>query len=70
LNTLKINDELIHFRPDEYNVSAIGVRVQFEKAMFVGGLYHNYMRSSNNERILLYAFEKLTEIKAIEIRKK
>jgi hypothetical protein len=45
--------------------------VQFEKAMFVGGLYHNYVRSNNNnERLLLYAFEKLTEIKAIEICKK
>jgi iron(III) transport system ATP-binding protein len=70
LNTLKIGAELLHFRPDEYKVSDTGICVQFEKAMFVGGLYHNFMRSSNNERLLLYAFEKLTAIQAIEILKK
>lgn len=70
LNTLKIGTELLHFRPDEYKVSDTGISVQFEKAMFVGGLYHNFVRSSNNERLLLYAFEKLTAIKAIEIHKK
>ena len=70
LNTLKIDTELLHFRPDEYKVSDTGVAVQFEKAMFVGGLYHNFVRSSNNERLLLYAFEKLTAIQAIEIHKK
>jgi hypothetical protein len=44
--------------------------VRFEKALFVGGLYHNFVRSKNMERILLYAFEKLTDIQAIEIHKK
>jgi iron(III) transport system ATP-binding protein len=70
LNTLKIGAELLHFRPDEYKVSDTGICVQFEKAMFVGGLYHNFVRSSNNERLLLYAFEKLTAVQAIEILKK
>jgi hypothetical protein len=65
-----MGSELLHFRPDEYKLSNTGIAVQFEKAMFVGGLYHNYVRSNNNERLLLYAFEKLTEIKAIEICKK
>jgi iron(III) transport system ATP-binding protein len=70
LNTLKIGEELLHFRPDEYKVSTSGIAVRFEKALFVGGLYHNYVRSEHNERLLLYAFEKLTDIQAIEIHKK
>jgi hypothetical protein len=70
LNTLKIGEELLHFRPDEYKVAASGIAVRFEKALFVGGLYHNYVRSEHNERLLLYAFEKLTDIQAIEICKK
>jgi ABC-type sulfate/molybdate transport systems ATPase subunit len=70
LNTLKINEELVHFRPDEYKIASNGIEVHFEKALFVGGLYLNYMKSAHQERILLYAFEKLTEIKAIEICKK
>jgi ABC-type sulfate/molybdate transport systems ATPase subunit len=70
LNTLKIGEELLHFRPDEYKVTPSGIAVNFEKAMFVGGLYHNYVKSRQNERLLLYAFEKLTDIQAIEICKK
>ena len=70
LNTIKIEDNIFHFRPDEYRLSVNGIPVRFEKAMFVGGLYHNYVRSNNNERILLYAFEKLTDITALEIQKK
>jgi ABC-type sulfate/molybdate transport systems ATPase subunit len=70
LNTLKINEELVHFRPDEYKLAQNGIKVEFEKALFVGGLYLNYLRSAHQERILLYAFEKLTDIKSIEIHKK
>jgi hypothetical protein len=51
-------------------VASSGIAVHFEKALFVGGLYHNYVRSEHNERLLLYAFEKLTDIQAIEIYKK
>lgn len=70
LNTLKVDQVLVHFRPDEYKIVPLGIAVKFEKALFVGGLYHNYVRSNNNERMLLYAFEKLTDIQAIEICKK
>ena len=70
LNTLKNGEELLHFRPDEYKITQSGIEVRFEKALFVGGLYHNFVRSKNMERILLYAFEKLTDIQAIEIHKK
>lgn len=71
LNTIKINNELVHFRPDEFKIAAThGIEVSFEKAMFVGGLYHNFVRTTNNEKLLLYAFEKLNDIQAIEILKK
>lgn len=70
LNTVNIQEEIWHFRPDEYQLTKTGLSVQFEKALFVGGLYHNFVRTQNNERLLLYAFEKLTDIQAIEIHKK
>lgn len=70
LNTLKIGEKLLHFRPDEYKIASAGIEVHFEKALFIGGLYHNFVRSNNNERLLLYAFDKLTDIQAIEIHKK
>ena len=70
LNTIKINDAIVHFRPDEYVLSETGISVAFQNALFVGGLYLNYVRTERNEQVLLYAFQKLTAIKAIEIRKK
>ena len=70
LNTLKWNDQLEHFRPDEYQISQTGIPLNFERAVFVGGFYHNYFRSALNERILLYAFEPLTQISHIEIKRK
>lgn len=70
LNTIKLNDELVHFRPDEYRIVDKGIPVVYEKAMFVGGLYHNYVRTTERDLLLLYAFEKLNQISAIEISKK
>lgn len=70
LNSVKIADQVIHFRPDEYQLSNKGLALEFEKALFVGGLYHNFVRTKQNEQILLYAFEKLTSIQFIEIKKK
>ncbi|MEN9742786.1 MAG: hypothetical protein RLZZ65_591 [Bacteroidota bacterium] len=70
LNTLKWQGEIMHFRPDEYREVNKGIPLRFEKAVFVGGFYHNYFRSENNDRILLYSFDKLQHLQAIEIKKK
>lgn len=70
LNTLRWQDELLHFRPDEYQISSTGIPLTFDRAVFVGGFYHNYFRTGLKERILLYAFEPLKEITHIEIKKK
>lgn len=70
LNTLRWNDAIQHFRPDEYKITQIGIPLNFERAVFVGGFYHNYFRTALNERILLYAFEPLTQLTHIEIQRK
>lgn len=70
LNTLRWQGEIVHFRPDEYRETKTGIPLRFEKAVFVGGFYHNYFRSEHNDRILLYSFDKLQQLQAIEIKKK
>lgn len=70
LNTLRWQGEIVHFRPDEYREAKTGIPLRFEKAVFVGGFYHNYFRSEHNDRILLYSFDKLQQLQAIEIKKK
>ena len=70
LNTIKLADGLTHFRPDEYQLSSKGIALHFERAVFVGGFYHNYFRTTNQERILLYAFEPLQQLSHIEIKRK
>lgn len=70
LNTLKWNDKIEHFRPDEYQISEKGIPLTFDRAVFVGGFYHNYFHTALKERILLYAFEPLTQLSHIEIQRK
>ena len=70
LNTIHWQDNLLHFRPDEYQISQAGIPLHFERAVFVGGLYHNYFRTERKEKVLLYAFEPLTQLNAIEIKRK
>jgi ABC-type sulfate/molybdate transport systems ATPase subunit len=70
LNTLKWNGNTEHFRPDEYQISQKGIPLNFERAVFVGSYYHNYFSTALKERILLYAFEPLSQLSHIEIKRK
>ncbi|MEN9699808.1 MAG: hypothetical protein RLZZ301_1006 [Bacteroidota bacterium] len=71
VNQLKLTEHNILFRPDEYKIASNGGHpLRFIRSVFVGGLYHNYFEGPQHERILLYAFEPLAHIHAIEICKK
>ena len=71
VNQLKLETETLLFRPDEYKiVDKGGHPIRFIRSVFVGGLYHNYFEGPLQERILLYAFEPLAQLTAIEICKK
>jgi iron(III) transport system ATP-binding protein len=72
VNSIKIGEETILFRPDEYreSLSKEGVSLEFTRSIFVGGLYHNYFKTHNDETIVLYQFHRLNDTRGIEIVKK
>ena len=72
VNSIKIGEETILFRPDEYRESLTkeALSVEFIRSIFVGGLYHNYFKTRNGETIVLYQFHRLNDTRGIEIVKK
>jgi hypothetical protein len=69
---MKLGEETILFRPDEYRVSTNtdALPVRFIRSIFVGGLYHNYFQTETEDTIVLYQFERLNDTRGIEIVKK
>lgn len=71
LNTLEMNEQRVHFRPDEYEIVAEnGIEIYFERAVFVGSWYINFLRTKKNESLILYSFNPLNAIRQIKISPK
>jgi iron(III) transport system ATP-binding protein len=71
INHITHANEKIIFRPDEYEIiSQNGIPVQFIRSIFAGGYYENIFLTSNQERIVLYHSDKLTNVSEINVRRK
>lgn len=72
VNSIKSGETTILFRPDEYRVSQAkdAIEIEFMRSIFVGGLYHNYFKTTNGDMIVLYQFHRLNDTRGIEIIKK
>ena len=72
VNSIKIGETTLLFRPDEYqeSTSKNAIPVIYTRSIFVGGLYHNYFKTSNGDNIVLYQFHRLNDTRGIEIVKK
>lgn len=81
INSINLNGKRIIFRPDEYSLIELPsdegrssnlpkCDVQFDHYLFTGALYENYFKTLKNEKIVLYSFNSLENVKKIEIKKK
>jgi len=72
VNMIKTEGFTLLFRPDEYqeSTSKNAIPVTYIRSIFVGGLYHNYFKTSNGDNIVLYQFHRLNDTRGIEIVKK
>ena len=74
VNVVNFNGKRTFFRPDEYEVSnennPISFPVEFDHSLFTGPVYENYFVTKRKERIVLYSFSSLENVRAIEIKKK
>ncbi len=71
INEILLQDKKILFRPDEFVVNNKGeFKIQFESALFMGAVFNNFFTTPNGEEIILYSFEPLHDVAAIDIVKK
>ncbi len=73
VNTVRIGEERILFRPDQYSLSEGSpdrkISVQFLEASFTGPVYENYFVTDKKEKIILFSFKSLEGINEIYITK-
>mgnify|MGYP006141936007 CR=1 FL=1 len=74
VNSVKIGNERILFRPDEYTLLEVAgapkLKLQFIEVSFTGPVYENYFLTENQEKIVLFSFTSLEEINVVYIAKK
>lgn len=73
INSINLNDKRILFRPDEYLITEDEtentIAVEFVRSLFTGPIYENYFITARKEKIVLYSFNKMDNVKKIIIRK-
>ena len=73
VNAVKIGEERILFRPDQYSLTEGSpdrkVSVHFLESSFTGPVYENYFVTYNKEKIVLFSFTTLEGINDIYITK-
>ncbi len=74
LNTVKINNEKIMFRPIEFDLTGretnLQLEVKFVKSVFFGAYHKNYFQTKKRETVILYHIESLSHVEKIGIKKK
>ncbi len=74
VNSIKIKDKTIRFRPDEFEIAADtasdSILVEYVGSAFNGMVYENFFRTSENEALTLYAQNELKNVRAIKIYRK
>jgi ABC-type Fe3+/spermidine/putrescine transport system ATPase subunit len=76
INSINLNGKRVIFRPDEYHVIPMdevnenGVKVEFDHSLFTGPIYENYFITENKEKIVLYSFKVLEDVRQISVKKK
>ncbi|MES2799483.1 MAG: ATP-binding cassette domain-containing protein [Bacteroidota bacterium] len=72
LNSVKIGEKRILFRPDEFTEEVVGngihMDVVFEKSIFNGILFENHFLTSNKEKVVLYQFNSMKNTRTIYVQ--
>lgn len=73
MNSVKISEKRIYFRPDEFEVGNEGeevLQVEYLFDSFTGPIFENYFRTDKGEQIVLFSFNKMNDVKSISIKRK
>jgi ABC-type sulfate/molybdate transport systems ATPase subunit len=74
VNSVNLSGKRILFRPDEFEV-ADGpgddvLELKWVRSLFTGPVQENYFVTSNREKIVLYSFKPLNDVRFVTIKKK
>lgn len=74
MNSVRIGEERFIFRPDEYVLDEVKglprLAVQFEESLFTGPVYENHFVTEMKEKVVLYSFNRMDDVRSISIRRK
>lgn len=73
INSVNRDGKRILFRPDEFEIENNPLdylNVQFDHSLFTGPIFENYFITENKEKIVLYSFNPMNDVKRITIKKK
>jgi ABC-type Fe3+/spermidine/putrescine transport system ATPase subunit len=78
INSINLNGKRTIFRPDEYalvrndevEIPSKVIDVAFSHTLFTGPVCENYFQTANKEKIVLYSFKTLENVRKISIEKK
>lgn len=78
VNSVNLNGSRVQFRPDEFeivkndevNENEVDLQVVYSHSLFTGPVYENFFTTTNKEKIVLYSFKSLENVRKISIKKK
>lgn len=74
MNSVRLGNERYIFRPDEYELDEVEglpkLELQFVEALFTGPMFENHFVTNLKEKVVLYSFNRLNDVRSISIRRK
>lgn len=74
MNSVRIGEDRYIFRPDEYELDEVKglprLAVQYVESLFTGPVYENHFVTELKEKVVLYSFNRMNNVRSISIRRK
>ena len=74
VNSVNLSGKRMLFRPDEYEVRDRSgdevLEVKWMRSLFTGPVHENYFETENRDKIVLYSFKPLNDVRYVAVKKK
>jgi ABC-type sugar transport system ATPase subunit len=74
MNSVRIGEDRIVFRPDEYELDEVKglpkLELEYVESLFTGPVYENHFLTTLKEKVVLYSFNRMEDVRSISIRRK
>jgi ABC-type sulfate/molybdate transport systems ATPase subunit len=74
MNSVRIGEDRFVFRPDEYELDEVKglpkLELEYVESLFTGPVYENHFLTTLKEKVVLYSFNRMEDVRSISIRRK